>query len=66
MKAILALAMIATLTGCAVVPVGYGYRDGYYGGRGYYRDYGDRYYGDRYYYRRNYDRGYWRDWDRGQ
>lgn len=65
MKAILTLAMIAMLTGCAVVPVGYGYRDGYYRGHGYYRD---RDYGDRYYYRRDDDRGgrYYRDWDRGQ
>lgn len=65
MKAILTLAMIAMLTGCAVVPVGYGYRDGYYRGHGYYRDRG---YDDRYYYRRDDDRGgrYYRDWDHGQ
>jgi len=51
MKIILVIGvLIATLGGCAVVPVDYGYR----GERNYYR--GDRYYaGDRY------SRGYYRD-----
>lgn len=56
MKILLAICVvIASLTGCAVVPVGYGhggdgryYRgDGYYGGEHYYRgDHHDRGYGD--------------------
>ena len=65
MKIALAIALlIASLGGCAIVPVDYGYRgdrhyyrsDGYYGGDRYYRGYyrGDTYSyrGDRYY--RNY------------
>ena len=59
MKIALAIALlIASLGGCAIVPVDYGYRgdrhyyrsDGYYGTNRYYR--GDTYYsyrGDRYY-----------------
>lgn len=66
MKAILTLALlITTLAGCAIVPLGYGYRDGYYRGHGYYRD---RDYGDRYYRRDDY-RGnpyYYRNRDGGQ
>ena len=52
MKALLALAVLAaTLGGCAIVPLDYGYR----GDRGYYREgYRDGYYRDRY-------RGYYRD-----
>ena len=74
MKIALAIGvLIASLGGCAIVPLDYGYRgdrsyyrsDGYYGDRyhrGYYR--GDAYYyrGDRYY--RSY--GYYRYRDHGQ
>jgi hypothetical protein len=62
MKIALAIGvLIATLSGCAIVPLDYGYRgdrsyyrgDGYYSGDRYYRGYyrGDGYYyrGDRYY-----------------
>ena len=44
MKYLLTLALLATLLGgCAVVPLGYGYRgDGYSRGQGYHR--GDGYY----------------------
>ena len=62
MKIALAISvLIASLGGCAIVPIGYGYggdlsyyrSDGYYGGDRYYRGYyrGDGYYyrGDRYY-----------------
>ncbi len=54
MKAILTFALlISTLAGCAIVPFGYGDRDGYYRGHGYYRD-------------RDYRGYYWRDDDRGR
>jgi hypothetical protein len=57
MKIALAIGvLIASLGGCAIVPIDYGYRGdrNYYRGDGYYR--GDRYYrgyyrGDGYYYR---------------
>ena len=60
MKIALAIALlIASLGGCAIVPLDYGYRgDGYYRGDRYYRgDYRGEYRGDGYYYYRG-DRYY--------
>ena len=61
--------LMASLGGCAIVPVDYGYRsDGYYRGDRYYRGYyrGDVYYypGDRYY--RSYSYGTYGYRDHGQ
>jgi hypothetical protein len=48
MKSIaIASLLTAILSGCVVVPLGYGRYDGYYQGDGYYR--GDHYRGDRHY-----------------
>jgi hypothetical protein len=72
---------IASLAGCAIVPLGYDdrygygyYRDRDYRADHYYRyryyrdrDYDDRYYRGNYYYGPYYrSGGYYRDWDRGQ
>jgi len=61
--ALVTAGLIASLAGCAIVPIDYGYRgerqyyrgDGYYGGDRYYRGY---YRGDRYAYRGDRYRGY--------
>jgi len=55
MKYILILAILASLGGCIITPVGYGDRDGYYRERGYGSD--SNYRGNNYYSDRGY-RGY--------